>query len=132
VGVAARVGKPGHVLGYFSPIRHKTLPALDEASFEPTAALWVHRFGDLGILEGTWPILGTLHNWNPADWPIPDFVHHDLLRDRSYRVSYDGVLDSRPTWTPATPESLQGLDEDGLAGSRFVELKLAKLFPEFD
>lgn len=127
VGVAARLGPPGLVLGYFSPMRFAEPPLARDSEFSADSALWIKLFGDLGFLERRWPILGAMHNWNPDEWPLPDFSHHEELTGRSYRITYRGDLRNRPDQVPARPEDLVGLPEQGIAGAKFVELKLDRM-----
>lgn len=129
VGLVARLGRPGLVLGYFAPIRYKQIPSIDEINFSAESAVWVKLFGDLGFLDKRWPVLGILTNWDSESWPLPDFSHHEELTGRCYRISYGGDLRNSPEQMLVPPEDIVGLPEHGIAGAKFVELKLERLLP---
>jgi hypothetical protein len=126
-GVAARRGKRGVVLGYFSGRRFGSLPTVAEAAFSAQEAVWVALFGDLGVIEGRWRVLGPPANWVPDEWPLPDFGRFAEFSGRHYRVSYNGDLRSRPTEILSTADEIAALPKDGLAGAGFVELKLDRI-----
>ena len=128
VGVVARLGAPGLVLGYFDSTRYGSIPSLDDVTFSADSSLWVNLFGDLGFLEHRWIILGTIKDWDRDAWPLLDFAHHEELTERSYRISYGGDLRNQSEQSLVGPEELVGLPEHGVAGAKFVELKLDSSF----
>jgi hypothetical protein len=78
-GVAARVATRGKVLfGYFfAPcLRDKEPISYDD--LHPNDAILRVRFGDLGLINGEWPICGTIHNWDRTKWGMPDFARRDV------------------------------------------------------
>lgn len=89
LGVVARATRYGKViLCYFFGPRRKTLPTLSDAeSLRPENAAGVWRVGDLGLVNGSWPILGSYPSWNRLEWPMPDYVRRDSAR-RAWRVQY--------------------------------------------
>ena len=125
-GVIARVPRRGRVLvGYFfGPILESTEGVrLDDLL--PERAILRLRFGDLGLIERRWPVVGTVSVWERARWPIPVFVRFDLLvPGRAILVRYDED-DPRIEIanTPSTEHA--GLPEDGLDGAGAVELSLS-------
>lgn len=123
VGLAARV-RAAIVLGYFFARRRDHVPAPAEAADD---VVWIHMFGDLGIHEGRWPVLGRLPDWNREDWPVPAFGHRQALTGRLLRRDYGEDIDSLPRETRVTEEEFAGLPEDGLGGAGFVELRLTRL-----
>ncbi|MFK4087705.1 Imm26 family immunity protein [Kribbella sp. NPDC020789] len=127
VGLAARVGSRGVVLGYFSPARHGSIPALADATFSPGQAIWIKLFGDLGIADGEWVVIGYDEKWNPVDWPLPDFAHHEEITGRCYRLSFDGDLRNRPSRTLVPVDQTVELPEYGTAGAQFIEIRLDKI-----
>lgn len=74
IGLVARA-TGGWVLGYFFDRIHVELPDLDALLLERDSAIAVERFGDDGLLNGTWPILGRIPAWNREAWPMPWFVN---------------------------------------------------------
>lgn len=80
LGLVARVGRRGVLLGYFFGPRFAQVPRLSDAEGLVAAnAVLVGMFGDLGIQEGTWRILGRQSGWDELDWPLPQFVRRDSL-----------------------------------------------------
>ena len=82
--------------------------------------------GDLSLVRGEWPILGTAPNWVRADWPMPDFVRVEDLTDppRRWRVSYDDTDPNRVLRETPASEADLGLERDSLHGSGATEIAL--------
>jgi Immunity protein 26 len=90
VGVVARANPEEALLGYFFGPRRAELPSLaDVADLKAADAVFVAKFGHLGITQGKWPLLGRLEGWRREDWPMPVFVRYEELTGRSFRVFYD-------------------------------------------
>lgn len=97
----------------------------DTAGLQPGAAVWVHRFGDASLHDGTWQVLGQTPDWRRDVWPMPGFVHKDsLVPGRYTRRDYPGA---DPVESRVGVGEIAGLAEDGFAGSGFVEQRLTKL-----
>jgi len=129
VGVVARADPNGALLGYFFAPRREMPPLLDELSgLTADQAIWVSRFGYLGLRNGTWPPLGRLDHWRREDWPMPEFIRYEELTGRSFRVIYD---DSDPNKVVGEVQIPAGTAEqgphDGAAGAGFVEIRLTNL-----
>jgi hypothetical protein len=89
-GLIARVNPKGALLGYFFGPRRREMPRLHDVSgLRPGDALLVRKFGHLGIVHGTWPLLGRLDSWERQDWPTPVFLRYEELTGRSFHVFYD-------------------------------------------
>ena len=59
VGVVARAGTGGVLLGYFFGPRRQAQAGIDDVRhLRPEQAVLVGRFGHLGLTGGTWPLLG--------------------------------------------------------------------------
>jgi len=59
VGVVARANRKGGLLGYFFGSRYQTLPSVASvAGHRAEDAILVRIFGDLGLIDGRWPVLG--------------------------------------------------------------------------
>ena len=127
-GVVARATKKGKGLfGYFfgprlaSP-KDATLDGLD-----PDKAILRLRFGDLGLINGEWPVLGEVPNWDRAEWPMPDFVRRDplgVLKPRLVRYSDD---DPNHIEAEYIIDDDAGMPTDSASGYGAVEIKLTKL-----
>ena len=130
-GIIARAmpQKEGIVLGYFFGPRHKEVPGLDEfADLSASEALLVERFGDLGIINGTWPLLGRVDGWDRTAWPTPAFGRFEELTGRALRVIYDDADPGRLVREHQIDTGeLAGLPRDGLSGAGAVETVLARL-----
>ncbi|PIT01756.1 hypothetical protein TSA1_13990 [Bradyrhizobium nitroreducens] len=128
-GVVARMPRNGKVLlGYFFGPH---LEARGEATLDdlhPDLAVARIRFGDLGLIEGRWLILGNIPSWNRADWPFPDFVRRDPISRKAWLVRYvnDDPLRSVSELL-SNYEDLQLLDSDGLFGAGAAEARISKL-----
>lgn len=127
LGIVART-KGAAVLGYFFGPRRPEQPTLaDATSCEPSDAVLVGRFSDLGIKRGEWPLLGRIPGWQREAWPIPVFVRHEELSGRSSHVFYDpDHPGKRLRDVQIGPDVPQG-PEDGMMGAGFVEERLSRL-----
>ncbi len=121
-GVVARANRQAALLGYFFGPRRDRIPSVDELSqVGANDAVLIGMFSDLGLLDGTWPLVGRITGWDRRDWPMPVFVRHEELTGRSFNVVYDddpgkllreeltagGIASDRPV--------------DGLMGAGYVE-----------
>jgi hypothetical protein len=126
-GVVARAGSKGKVLfGYFFGPRIESIGAIALDGLNPTDAVLRIRFGDLGLINGAWPILGNIPNWNRTEWPMPEFVRRDPLSGKAWLVR-------RSDTNPGRIDSERSIDfecqlqVDALAGYGAVEIKLTKI-----
>ena len=76
VGRIARIAPGGGVLvGYFFAQRFAGRPNAERLGHLRAAdAVLRCRFGDLGLLEGEWHVLGGADNWRRDEWPLPTFA----------------------------------------------------------
>lgn len=127
-GVVARTAPGGKMLlGYFFGPRFESRAEAAQPDLKPENAVLCLRFGDLGLLKGLWPVIGTVPNWNPARWPTPDAVRRDLLGNmKPVLIKYDDYDPSKVV-SEQILEADNGLPDTGLAGYGFVESKLTKL-----
>ena len=131
VGVAARVSRRGGVLGYFFGPRRLTVPSLAEVEgLTSDQAILVELFGDLGLIQGRWPIIGRAPSWDRQRWPMPVFGRFEDLTGRAFRVEYDeDNLPAIVREVPASREEVERLPKDGVSGAGFLEKVLTKLLP---
>ena len=127
-GVVARTAPDGKLLlGYFFGPRLASQAEADMSGLEPSNAILSLRFGDLGLLKGLWPIVGKLHEWNPAEWPMPNAIRRDPLgKLKPVLVRYDENDPSKRLGEQVLENDID-LPTDGLAGYGFIEAKLTKL-----
>lgn len=132
VGVVARIGRRGVTLGYFFGPRRDAVPRVNEVeNLRPDDAIVVKLFGDLGLIEGSWPIIGRGTQWNRSDWPLPGFRRLDDFTGQARRVEYsEKDLVTAVRDVPTTREDVNGLPEDGLSGAGAVEIVLTRVLNE--
>lgn len=118
----------GTLLGYFFGPKLDRIPTLkDVSALQPESAIWIERFGDLGLYKGTWSTIGKLQNWRREDWPIPDFYRSEPLGGKKYKIIYDENDPSKVIKEIKLSESAELGFVDGLAGAGFVEERLSRL-----
>lgn len=128
VGVVARANPKGVLLGYFFGPRRSETPELEDvANLKPADAVLVRKFGDLGLIQGRWPILGQLDGWDRTRWPMPVFVRYEELMDRYFHVFYDAddpnkVIREEQVESAANEHGAK----DGLMGSGYTEIVLTE------
>jgi Immunity protein 26 len=130
-GVIARTvpETAGVLLGYFFGPRRKTVPSLRELTgLSASDALLVRRFGHLGLVQGSWPLIGRLGEWDPSAWPTPAFGRLEELRGRAFKVIYDDAdPGKRIREEQIDRHELVSLPRDGLLGAGAVETVLTGL-----
>jgi len=128
IGRIARL-KKSILLGYFFGPRRDVLPAQPDLEvLRPADAIYVHRFGYLGLRAGDWPVLGGHENWSRTDWPMPAFRRREPSGNRMWRVEYDDHDPNRVTAERRIVDAeFACLPDDGLAGSGYIEGILSKM-----
>jgi hypothetical protein len=119
----------GVLLGYFFGPMRESVPTLDELSpLSASGAVLVERFGDLGILDVTWTLVGHTDRWDRSAWPTPAFGRFEELTGRAFKVTYD---DADPNTLLCEeridPHELARMPKDGLSGAGAVERILTRL-----
>jgi hypothetical protein len=127
-GVVARATQNGKgVFGYFFGPRLVSAKGAAIDDLDPAKAILRVRFGDLGLINGEWQVLGNVPKWNRAEWPMPDFVRRDplgVLKPRLVRYSDD---DPNRIEAEQVIDDDAGLPTDSASGYGAVEIKLTKL-----
>jgi hypothetical protein len=125
-GVIARASSE-IFFGYFFGPRLLTKDDIKIDGLKPEFAILKTRFGGLGLAKGKWEVIGRIQEWNREQWFMPDFIRRDPLgRLKSRLIRYsDG--DPSQMEMNIIAESEKGLLNDGLAGSGFVEERLANI-----
>jgi Immunity protein 26 len=128
-GVVARANRGGILVAYFFGPRSETPPSLTQvAQLTPGDAVLVGAVGDLGLLGGSWPLVGRLPNWKRDEWPIPVFRRYEELTGRSFRVYYDPDDPNKVLREEEVRQGERALGpRDGLMGAGFAERKLSSL-----
>ncbi len=128
VGLVARADGRGGAVGYFFGPRLKTPPSpgsLDR--LRPGDAILIEIFGDLGLMEGEWPVIGPHSKWIREHWPLPAFGRIDEFAGTALRIEYDEVTLEEVGNKPISVQEASQLPRDGLAGSGDVEIRLTKM-----
>jgi hypothetical protein len=126
-GVVARRATGGILLGYFFGPRRASIPPVNEVvQAAANDAVLVERFGDLGIIQHEWHIIGLTPNWNRDSWPVPHFVRKDPLSGDLYIVEYSDSLQELCCMKVFQSDAI-ALPQDGIAGYGAVEIQLTKL-----
>lgn len=108
------------------------MPTLDEIDrLEPHEAITVMRVGYLGLLDGSWPIIGDSPGWEREKWPIPAFIRKDDLSRTAWRVTYSDDDPSAVVAEERIPYDSTGLERDSLAGDKAAEVHLTQLIEAF-
>lgn len=132
VGRVARYTPKGEIiLTYFFGPKRERVPTLDEIEhLKPREAIKVIRVSALGLLDGSWPIIGDSAQWEREKWPIPAFIRRDPLSRTAWRVVY---ADDDPNSVPSEvriPYETAGLEPDRLSGGKAAEVRLSKILEE--
>ncbi len=127
LGVVARLDGAGSVFGYFfGPQRACKPESSDIQGLGSADAIYSCQFGDLGLIEGTWPlVVDGCTNWDRDRWPLPAFVRVDRISGKALKVIYSDELEL-VSEEPCAPNLAEVCPQDGLAGYRFVEIALTK------
>lgn len=127
-GVIVRATPGGKVLlGYFFGPRLESKTSVELNDLHPANAILRVRFGDLGLINFEWPVLGTIPYWNPAEWPMPCFVRRDPLGKMKPKMVRYSDVDASHQESEEPVENDSELESDSLYGSGAVEIRLTKL-----
>lgn len=136
VGIVARANKRGCLLCYFYGPKRISAPTLAEVeSLKPQDAIRKFLAGDLGLIEGNWPIIGESKLWNRTDWPMPIFIRREvplliqgiISVPRAWRVYRSDTDPNKVVREEREGSDCTAFEEDGLFGAGAVEIELTKL-----
>jgi len=124
-GVVARAGPEGKVLfGHFFGL--DSVDQVNLEGIEPGKSILSVIFGDLGLINGEWRLIGSMPNWQRGAWSMPDFVRRDPIGKRAWRVRRSDV-DPLKIESEVPVEFDTDLPPNLSSGYGAVELKLTKL-----
>lgn len=78
-GLVARASKRGKII--FGCFWGPRITKQSDVSFDdllPSTCVLKCRFGDLGLINRSWPILGQIPNWERDSWPMPEFESRNV------------------------------------------------------
>lgn len=121
--------KTALVVAYLFGPKRDHVPPLDElVSLKADDAGAVWRMGDLGLITGSWPIIGEAPHWSRAEWPMPVFIRNEeIFKKVACRVVYSEddpdviVSEERIPYDPSVRST------DGSCGAQYVEIALSKI-----
>jgi len=127
-GVVARASGEGKVLfGYFFGPLLSSPAAATVNDLDPAEAVLRVIFGDLGLINGEWSVVGTVPNWDRSKWPMPDFVRRDPLGKRKPVLVRYSDTDPLRVEAEYPIEDDSALTPDSAYGYGAVEINLTKL-----
>lgn len=127
-GVAARVSPQGRgVFGYFFGPRLKTDTHDDLTGLQPGKEILRLMFGDLGLANKEWKIIGQIPNWNRGNWPMPDFVQRDPFVSKKLLLIRYSDTDPMRIETTYEVQDDTGLLPNLSSGYGAVEIKLTNI-----
>jgi hypothetical protein len=127
-GVVARTAPKGKVLfGYFFGPRLESRATATWNDLDPTKAVLCVRFGDLGLINGEWQMLGMVPNWSRDAWPMPEFARRDPLGKMKPQLVRYSDNDPNQIDFERPIDNDAGLRTDSLSGYGAIEIRLTKL-----
>ena len=130
LGLVAR-DRPGRriLLAYFFGPRQRRIPTIDDTKdLQHPDAVDVQMVGDLGLISGTWPVLGRHRDWDAKAWPMPAFGRSPALGGPSLRVVYsEDDLNVVLSETRISPAEAASLPPDGLLGAEAAQRRIGRL-----
>jgi hypothetical protein len=129
LGLVARYAARGKIiLAYLFGPKRERIPTLDEVSrLEAHEALRVLRVGDLGLIDGSWPVIGDSLRWERDRWPMPAFIRRDEISGVAWRVIYSDEDPNRVLAEHRIPYETPDLESDGLYGSKAAEAVVSQI-----
>ena len=128
-GVIARMDGRGIVFGYFfGPTIHNPDQFPMELDLVPDKAILVCQFGDYGLVNEVWKVVGHINEWSREVWVLPKFIRWNRIDPIGFITEYDDCLNEvGETMIRDKSEAPNGLPKDTLMGSEVVEHRLTLL-----
>lgn len=129
VGVVARTSSGGGVvLSYFFGNVWEQPPLLkDVKDLRSESAARILRVGDLGLIDGTWPVIGRDPDWQRSEWRVPEFVRRDELSRRAWTVVYSDCDANVVVSEVRTGYEETDLERDAVLGAGAAEVVLTRM-----
>ena len=131
VGLVARCPQGGKVLlGYFFGPKRAELPgAEDVTKLTKEDAVLVARFGDLGLHNKEWSVVGRSERWDRDAWPMPVFARTESTdSSKAYLTSYADDDPNRALCESVCDAKEAGcFPQDGVWGYGAIEMVLTDL-----
>lgn len=134
IGIIARGSyKTKGGLGYFFGPKYDEIPSnLETFSKNKENFIFIGWFGDLGIINGDWPLIEAGKPFKRVEWPVPKFYRiPGIPEGQAFLVEYDQTMPEmfRPMHEYLVPISQDILQfpEDSLHGAGAIEIILDRL-----
>jgi hypothetical protein len=127
--VARHVSKEGKViLAYFFGPKRDSVPKLEDVhNLTSDLAIKIARVGDLGLIDGSWQILGNSLNWKKEEWPMPVFARQDEISKTAWRMYYSDHNPNELISEERIPYNSTGYERNALLGAGAAEIVLTRL-----
>lgn len=128
-GVIVRMDGEGIVFSYFyGPLIEDANDLKIDSTITPGREVLVGQFGDLGLLNNEWEIIGHLKNWKSSEWDLPKFLRWEEGEDTGVICAYDDTLELISEESVLISDhDVSRIPEDRLMGYGSVEIKLTKI-----
>jgi hypothetical protein len=129
-GVVTRMDSDGTIFGYFfGPKIGRISEVCVDANLCPDQAVFCGRFGDLGLLNEEWQVIGNIQNWSREKWSMPPFLRFEEGSLTGFLSTYgEDFLDFiNEREVDLSTINVGDLPKDSVMGYGFVEIKLTKL-----
>jgi len=127
-GVVARMDGKGGIFGYFyGPKFNSIEDAKQVKDISPNNTIERRMFGDLGLLNGEWSVIGQIENWNRIDWPMPPLIRIDEHCGKAWLSEYDEKTFNCISEKQVDPGLKNKYPEDSLSGYGAIEIRIALL-----
>lgn len=126
VGVLVRTNKKGQAFGFFFGPCVENAGQVVIENLKPANVMLMCRFGDYGLFNGRWPIIGHIKDWKINRWDLPKFVRPHDYENLKYLTEYNDRLQAVSEHV-VDAQSVSHLPEDAQYGSSIVEKKLGEL-----
>jgi hypothetical protein len=119
-------------LGYFFGPKFQTIPDdKDTLDKQPEDAVLITQFGDMGLVNGSWPLIHSSRQFLKDEWPIPKFgiklpnlPGKGFVREYVQNVIGELILKKE---TLVDQLSIINLPVDRISGGGAVEIRLTDL-----
>ena len=92
----------------------------------PEKTVQVAKFGDLFLINGRWPVISHIQDWDRNDWPMPKFVRRDAISKRAFLITYSEDVPKQPVLEERCDFDAS-FETDSVWGAGFAEAVLAKV-----
>ncbi len=130
-GVIARTSGAGVAFGYFfgPRLRHASEARMD-GGLAAGSAILVGKFGDLGLLNGSWTVFDRVAPWVREDWPMSWLGRYEAGASEGFRSLYDEATFRCLKEVKAPIEELIELPYDRTMGYGAAEMRLTRLLEQ--